>query len=322
MSKFDDPYAHLNIAIGPDDIVTRRLKFPTIKANLNVDPGDPTVSKDLTINVETKTWVRIFLPTKLPSNDNIVARLPIIVYFHHGGWVLFGADDSYTHKECSRIASNIPAIVISVNYRLAPENRLPAQYHDAMDAICWVKNQATNPKGEQWLRDYGDFSRCYLYGCGNGGNMVFFVGIKVCALQLEPMNIAGMIMNQPLFGGEERTKSELNYATDEIFPLPALDLMWDLALPKGVDRNHWYCNPMMVMGPHKGMISRLQKCLVMGSYGDPTVDRQQEFVTMLATCGAHVKTWFDDVGSPNAHLRDSRRATLLLSILQEFILGC
>ncbi|KAH7512800.1 hypothetical protein FEM48_Zijuj12G0128500 [Ziziphus jujuba var. spinosa] len=49
--------------------------------------GEQVVSKDMTFNVETKTWVRIYWPTKLPSNDNAIAPLPIIIYFHHDGWI-------------------------------------------------------------------------------------------------------------------------------------------------------------------------------------------------------------------------------------------
>ncbi|KAF5453345.1 hypothetical protein F2P56_028253 [Juglans regia] len=321
MSKFD-PYTHLRIALNSDGSITRCLQLPKVKANPVAGPDDVVVSKDVTINVETKTWVRIVLPTKLPSKDhNTVARLPIIIYFRHGGWVLFSVDDASIHRECLRFSSRLPSIVVAVNYRHAPENRLPAQYHDAMDAICWVKNQAINPEGEQWLRDYGDFSRCYLYGCGCGGNIVFSAALRSFERDLEPLKIAGLIMNQPLFGGEKRTKSELDHAADDILPLPVLDLMWELVLPKGLDRDHRYCNPM-IMGPHRSQICRLPKCLVVGYYTDPTIDRQQEFVTMLATSGANVSAWFDDAGFHAIHLLDPQRAAELVDTIKTFIIGC
>lgn len=321
MSKFD-PYTHLNVVHDPnDDTLTRLVSLPTTAANPNPSPGEPVASKDLTLNPETKTWVRIFRPAKLPSNDNTVARLPIIIYFHHGGWILLSAADSSIHSNCSQITSEVPAIIVSVNYRLAPEARLPAQYDDAMDAIHWVKKQGLDPKGEQWIRDYGDLSRCYLYGCGCGGNIVFFLGLKVYEMQtdLEPMQISGIIMNQPMFGGIQRTKSELRFATDQLLPLPVLDLMWDLALPKATDRNHRYCNPTLG-GPHKEMIRRLGRSLVIGFGGDPMVDRQQEFVTMLVACGVRVDARFDDLGFHNIDFVDSRRAAAVLSIVKEFII--
>ncbi|KAK4578494.1 hypothetical protein RGQ29_028551 [Quercus rubra] len=315
MSRFD-PYDHLNIKLNPDGKLNRGQARPRIEAKPN---GDPVVSKDVTLNVKTKTWVRIFRPTKLPSNnDNTIARLPIVIYCHHGGWILLSAADSNAHTNCEEIASELLAIVVSVNYRLAPESRLPAQYEDAVDAINWVKEQATNPNGEQWLRDYGDFSRCYLYGVGCGGNIVLYSGLKTDLMELEPLKIAGIIMNQPMFGGLQRTESELRYATDEILPLPVLDLLWELALPKSTNQDHRYCNPM-VQGPHKQMISTLKRCLVTGFSGDPMIDRQQQFVEMLVECGVQVEACFDDYGFHNIDLVDPRRANELLNIVREFM---
>lgn len=319
MSKFD-AYAHLSISLNPDGTLTRGLNFPKIKANTDAAASDRVVFKDVTLNVETKIWARLFLPTTLPSNDNSVARLPIIIYFHHGGWILLGADDATSHRDCSDIASGIPAVVVSVNYRLAPENRLPEQYHDGIDAIRWVQNQATNPEGEQWLRDYGDFSRCYLYGCESGGNIVFFSALYACGMQLEPLQIAGIILNQPMFGGVQRTESELLYATDEIAPLPVFDLLWELALPKGVGRNHRYCNPIQP-GPHTEFLSRIGKCLVIGFGEAALIDRQQDFVTMLVAHGARVQANFADFGFHVINFVDPRRASEIVSLVKDFIVG-
>merc|ERR1712137_72678 len=202
MSKFD-AYEHLALTINPDGTVTRSLNQPTIEANPIAAPGDLVISKDVTLNAEKKTWVRVFLPTELPSN----ARLPIIIYAHHGGWVHLSAADFMAHTDCTRIASNIPAVVVSVNFRLAPESRLPSQYHDFMEAVLWVKQQATNPIGEPWVRDYGDFSRCYLYGGGSGGNIAFYTGLKAYETSI---TFAGIILNQPMFSGVRRTPSELH----------------------------------------------------------------------------------------------------------------
>lgn len=319
-TKKFDPYTHLNIIRNPNGTITRLLTPPCTPASPDPRPGDSVVSKDVTLNVETQTWLRLYRPTKLPSNDNNIARLPIIIFFHHGGWLLMSASESSSHIICSQLTSETPAIIVSVNYRLAPESRLPAQYHDALDAIYWVQHQASDPNGEQWIRDYVDFSRCYLYGNGCGGNIVFFVGIKAYELQLHPLRIAGIIMNQPMFGGLQRTKSELRFATDDLLPLPVLDLMWELVLPRGVDRDHRYSNPM-VNGRHKHMVCRLERVLVIGFGMDPMIDKQREFVTMLVTCGVHVDARFDDVGFHNIDLVDPRRAAVVLNLVKDYILN-
>ncbi|CAK9328495.1 unnamed protein product [Citrullus colocynthis] len=316
MSKFN-PYEHLSVSLNPDGSLSRLLHLPAISS---AAPGEPVAFKDITLKASTATWFRLFRPTNIPANDGVAARLPIVIYFHHGGWILHTASDAITHRNCADLAAQIPAIAISVNYRLAPESRLPAQYDDAVDALRWVKTQMTDPDGEKWLKDFGDFSRCYLYGVGCGGNIAFFAGLKAAAgLKLEPMKVAGIVMNQPMFGGVQRTKSELQFATDQLLPLPVLDLMWELALPKGMDQDHRYCNPM-VGGPHKELIGRLGRCLVIGFGGDPMVDRQQEFVKMLTGCGAQVMAWFDDMGFHNVDLVDHRRAAAVMSLVKEFII--
>lgn len=208
MSSFD-PYAHVGLSFNPDGSLHRGFQKHQTDANPEPEPGISTVSKDIIIDDEINLWIRIFRPTKLPSNDTMVARIPIIIYFHSGGWVIFSPSDSDIHRKCSNISSDIPSIVVSVAYRHAPESRLPGQYQDARKALLWVKNQMTNDDGEEWLRDYGDPSRCYLYGCGSGGNIVFNTAMHIDEMDLEPLMICGLVMNQPMFSGEKRTASEL-----------------------------------------------------------------------------------------------------------------
>lgn len=317
MSRFN-PYHHLSVSLNPDGSLSRLLHLPAFSSPA---PADPVSFKDLPLNPSSSTSLRLFRPTNIPANDGLVARLPILIYLHHGGWILHTASDLITHRNCADLVAQIPAIAISVNYRLAPESRLPAQYDDAADALLWVKTQMTDPHGDPWLKDFGDFSRCYLYGVGCGGNIAFFAGLKAAAAasHLDPLKVAGIVMNQPMFGGVQRTNSELRFATDQLLPLPVLDLMWELALPKGMDQDHRYCNPM-VGGPHKDLIGQLGRCLVIGFGGDPMVDRQQDFVKMLTGCGAQVLAWFDDMGFHNVDLIDHRRAAAVMSLVREFII--
>lgn len=109
------------------------------------------------------------------------------------------------------------------------------------------------------------------------------------------------------------------FATDQTLPLPVLDMMWDLALPKETDRDHRYSNPM-VKGPHLENVKKIGKCLVIGYGGDIMLDRQQEFVTMLVRCGVQVEARFDPVGFHNIDMVDHARASAVMSIVREFIL--
>ncbi|KAH7845645.1 hypothetical protein Vadar_004335 [Vaccinium darrowii] len=67
---------------------------------------------------------------------------------------------------------------------------------------------------------------------------------------------------------------------DQILSLVFTDLMWALALPKGADREHKYCNSL-ICGTHDGKIRRLPKCLIRGWGGDPPIDRQKALAEML-----------------------------------------
>jgi acetyl esterase/lipase len=82
------------------------------------------------------------LPVRIyrPSADD---GLPVLVFFHGGGWVI-GTLDAYDQM-CSEIALAGGCIVVSVDYRLAPEHPFPAALEDALRAYQWVLGSGTDP---------------------------------------------------------------------------------------------------------------------------------------------------------------------------------
>ncbi|KAK6918469.1 Alpha/beta hydrolase fold-3 [Dillenia turbinata] len=88
-------------------------------------------------------------------------KLPIILDFHGGGFILFSVASQVVHESYIRISNHVPALILAVEYRLAPENRLPAAYEDALDAIFWLKNQASEVNGsDEWSKESADFGTC------------------------------------------------------------------------------------------------------------------------------------------------------------------
>ncbi|RZC57550.1 hypothetical protein C5167_004850 [Papaver somniferum] len=285
------------------------LKIVYDPQNVNLD-----YFRDIPLNTQNKTWIRLFRPDiSLDMN-----KLPLIVYFHSGGFSC--PVTSVHHDFCKSMAIHLP-----VNHRLSPENRLSATYEDAEDALFWVQNQALDAvNGDPWLRGYVDFSECFIMGCSSGGNIAYHVGLRSLELNLEPIQISGLILNQPYFGGLERTGSELRLINDKVLSLAKTDVMWELALPHGANRDHWYCNSIAKDATSRKKLDdeRLIKwrCLVTGFTQDLLIDRQIEFVKMLENeSPMKVVSLMKDGGYRLVAHFDSEIAEELFNVMREII---
>jgi acetyl esterase len=104
--------------------------------------------------------VRVYVPE--------VATVGVIAYFHGGGFVT-GTIDSYD-SFCRRLANRVPATVVSVGYRRAPEHAFPAAVEDAEAATWWVGSRAAN------LSDSNAFA---IAGDSAGGNLATVVSRRL-----------------------------------------------------------------------------------------------------------------------------------------------
>ena len=106
--------------------------------------------------------VRVYRPTAR-------GPLPVIVYFHGGGFVL--GSPSQCDPLCAHLAAEIGALVVSVDYRLAPEHPAPAGINDCIDAVRWLGQSASELGGDP-VRMAGG-------GDSAGGNLSALVAIEL-----------------------------------------------------------------------------------------------------------------------------------------------
>ncbi|CAK9150783.1 unnamed protein product [Ilex paraguariensis] len=110
------------------------------------------------------------------------------------------------------IEANI--IVVSVNYRLAPEHLLPVAYEDSWVAVKWVASHFKGDGQEPWLKDYVDFDRVFFGGDSAGGNIAHNMAMRVGLGKLDAIRLVGLLLNHPFIWGEEPIGNEavdINY---------------------------------------------------------------------------------------------------------------
>ncbi|GMP48380.1 hypothetical protein CsSME_00015753 [Camellia sinensis var. sinensis] len=98
-----------------------KISWPPVKIPPSDDPTTGVRSKDVRISNEPEISVRIFLP-KLPDPTH---KFSLIVYMHGGGFSMMSAFNPHYDRHARRLAGESTSIVVSVEYRLAPEHPIP-----------------------------------------------------------------------------------------------------------------------------------------------------------------------------------------------------
>ncbi|KAJ1282540.1 hypothetical protein BS78_03G060400 [Paspalum vaginatum] len=199
-------------------------------------PDVPGVQwKDAVYDAARGLKVRVYRPSTGGGG-----KLPVLVYFHGGGYCMGAYDQPMFHSCCQRFAAELPAVVASVQYRLAPEHRLPAAVEDGATFLSWLRGQAAlGAEPWPWLAESADFARTFVSGVSAGANLAHHVVVQVASGQLavDPVRVAGYVLLSAFFGSAERT------ATESGAPATAVDQLWRMVLPEGATRDHPLANP-------------------------------------------------------------------------------
>lgn len=196
----------------------------------------------------------------------------LLVYFHGGGWVVGNCD---THDAvCRELCGRAHLVVLSVDYRLAPEHRFPAAVHDSLDATRWA---ATNAAA---LRV--DPARIAVGGDSAGGNLAAAV-----ALQLRddggPALAAQLLVYPAVRLDGAVTQSMIDNATG--FGLQRADMEWFCALylPSAEAGS----NPLASPGLAKSF-ANLPPALIQTCEFDPLRDEGEDYARSLRAAGVDV----------------------------------
>ncbi len=134
-----------------------------VKEGMDPLPDQSVTTMDMAYGADPSQFARIYKPA-MPTGPG---PMPVIVYYHGGGWVIA---DVMTYDATPRLlAKQLNAIVVSVEYRHAPEFKFPAQHDDAAAAYRWVAANAAS-----WG---GDVTKMALAGESAGGNLAVATAI-------------------------------------------------------------------------------------------------------------------------------------------------
>jgi len=235
---------------------------------MNPEPPELKSAEPLSIPAPHGTIpARIYTPKTLRQKDGLAACL---VFFHGGGWVIGNLD---THDvACRQLAHEGELIVISVDYRLAPEHRFPAAVDDAIIATKWIAANA---------RQYGiDAARLIVGGDSAGGNLA-----AVVALDARDGNgpaIAGQLLIYPATEFSRKHASHREPDTSILLTHSGID--WFVNHYMGdADISDWRASPARAT-----TLAALPPAYVLTAGADPLRDEGDEYAARLKEAGVPV----------------------------------
>jgi len=196
--------------------------------------------------------------------------LPVLVYFHGGGFVYGDLD---THDSTLRaIANRCACLIVSVAYRLAPENHFPAAPDDAYAATKWVAENAGQIGG--------DAARIAVGGDGAGGNLAAVVALM--ARDRKGPHLAYQLLIYPSLDPSMLTYSWIT-SRDPILTNRAELAQWSVYVPPNTDPANPYISPV------NGDLHNLPPAFILISLNDPARDEDERYAGELKIAGVSVQ---------------------------------
>lgn len=231
-----------------------------------------------------RTEDRLFGGVRCRVYTTETSPLGTVVYFHGGGFVV-GSLDSHDDV-CAEIAKTCAMRVVSVDYRLAPEYRHPAQFDDAIAATRAVA--ATFPVP------------LVLVGDSAGGSLAAAVSH---GLREDGPRIAGQLLIYPGLGGDQGRGSYLTHAAAPMLTRADIDFYAKVRFPDGCDAD----GDATAKPLHDSDFTGLPPTVAIGAECDPLCDDAAEYAARIRAAGGRAVDWVEP-GLVHGYLR--ARATV------------
>lgn len=227
----------LGVRAFKDGTVERLLGTEIVPPSTNPITG--VQSKDVVIDPQTGLSARLYLPK---TTNPIHKKLPLLVYFHGGGFCVETAVSPMYHNYLDSFAAEANVVIVSVDYRRAPEHPIPIAYDDSWVAIKWAASHSKDSGGvELWLNDYVDFDRLFFAGDSAGANLAHNMAVRVGLEGLGGVSLVGIVLVHPWFGGKEPIGAEGEKLSVKDFS----DNLWLFVCPSSSGSDDPLFNPVM-----------------------------------------------------------------------------
>jgi acetyl esterase len=242
-----------------------------LQARLVTNPEPPELKSVQPIAIPSPAGsipARIYTPLKLRNAGGLA---PGLVFFHGGGWVIGDLD---THDVvCRKLADEGQLIVISVDYRLAPEHKFPAAVDDAITATTWIAGHA---------KELGiDASRLVVGGDSAGGNLAAVVAIS--ARDGDGPAITGQVLIYPATDFAMTHPSHREPETSILLTHSVIRWFRDHYLNGISDISDWRASPARAT-----TFAGLPPAYVLTAGADPLRDEGDEYARRLKEAGVAV----------------------------------
>ena len=200
------------------------------------------------------------------------APFPALVYFHGGGWVLCDVD---THDvPCRGLANRAGCVVVSVDYRLAPEHKFPAAPEDCYAATRWVAENATTIGA--------DPARIAVGGDSAGGNLAAVVSLMARDRGGPPL--VYQLLVYPVTNHDYNTLSYRENGEGHFLTTEMMVWFWNHYLNHADDGRHPHASPLRAPD-----LRGLPPAMVITAEYDPLRDEGQAYAARLREAGVTVK---------------------------------